>query len=74
MRYISNLTSPYALKYNGDDWDAVEKEDLVDQLFDDKGCKYNPDKNGKNVCMMGMPKEFFIPYPSLLPGCPIIFL
>ena len=39
--YISDKNRPNALQFNGDQWDTVEKDDVVDQLFDDKACYLN---------------------------------
>lgn len=39
--YISDKNRPNALQFNGDNWDTVEKDDVVDQLFDDKACYLN---------------------------------
>ena len=34
--YISNLKNKYAMIYDGDDWEVVMKNDLIDQLYDNK--------------------------------------
>jgi uncharacterized C2H2 Zn-finger protein len=39
--YISNIKDPYALKFDGERWRTVEKDDVIDQLFDDKACYLN---------------------------------
>jgi len=39
--YISNIKDPYALKFDGERWRVVEKDDVIDQLFDDKACYLN---------------------------------
>ena len=39
--YISDKNRPNALQFNGDQWDTVEKDDVVDQLFDDKAYYLN---------------------------------
>ena len=39
--YISNTQSPYAITYDGDGWITTPKDDVVEQLFDDKACYLN---------------------------------
>jgi hypothetical protein len=36
--YISNLRDSYAMFFNGDDWKLKQKEEIIDQLLDDKKC------------------------------------
>ncbi len=39
--FISNMSHPYALKFNGEEWVIVVKDEVVDQMFDDKACYLN---------------------------------
>lgn len=36
--FISDKNRQDAMIYNGENWDTLEKTDVVDQLFDDKAC------------------------------------
>ncbi len=36
--YISNMKDVYAMTYNGTDWVLMKKDEVIDQLFDDKQC------------------------------------
>ena len=35
------MSNTYALTYNGEKWDVVEKNTVVDQIFDDTACYLN---------------------------------
>jgi hypothetical protein len=34
--YISNIKDKYAMIYNGKDWNLITKDELIDQIYDDK--------------------------------------
>jgi hypothetical protein len=39
--YISNMFHPYAHQFDGERWQTVDKDEAIDQLFDDKACYLN---------------------------------
>jgi len=39
--YVGDKNRPYALVYNGEGWDSRDKDDVVEQMFDDKACYLN---------------------------------
>ena len=34
--YISNLKNSYIMVYNGDEWDTLNRDDVIDDIIDDK--------------------------------------
>ena len=39
--FISNMSQPYALEYDGEQWNRINRDDIVNQLFDYKACYLN---------------------------------
>ena len=36
--YISNLKNGYIMVYNGDNWDTLNRDDVIDEMINDKEC------------------------------------